>query len=254
MLLPYCTKNLVCLTLNWVLKSLLTGIKRVKGNLVQQKLPITLDILLRIHSTINFNSSFDASFWAACLLLSLFFFRKSNLLPLSDKHYDPHKQFSRSSFRFFHWGVLVSVSWSKTIQFMERSTHIPFPHIPGSPFCPVASLLHAMSFTRSSAPSIHAFTYFDPSHRAIRCLMYRSFVTKLRDCLSRLGYPPLSYASHLFRRGGASFAFQSGTPVELIKMLGDWKSDLVLLDITVPLSIRLHSANVMSEKILKHCV
>ena len=158
------------LTDNWVLKSLLTGIKRVKGNLVQQKLPITLDILFRIHSIIHFNSSFDASFWAACLIaFFVFFFRKSNLLPLSDKHYDHHKQFSRSSFTLFHWGVLVSVLWSKTIQFRERSIHIPFPRMPGSPLCPVASLFHAMSFTRSSAPSSHAFAHFDPSHRAIRC-------------------------------------------------------------------------------------
>ena len=33
-------------------------------------------------------------FGLLALLLSLFFFRKSNLLSLSDKHYDPHKQFS----------------------------------------------------------------------------------------------------------------------------------------------------------------
>ena len=41
----------------------------------------------------------------------------------------------------------------------------------------------------------------------------------------------------------ASFAFQSGVPVQLIKMLGDWKSDSVLLYLTVPLSIRLQSIN-----------
>ena len=113
-----------------------------------------------------------------------------------------------------------------------------------------------MSFTllRSSAPSSHAFAYFDSSHPAIRCLTYRSFVTKLGDCLSRLGYPPLLYASHSFREGGASFAFQSFVPVELIKMLGDWKSNSVLLYLTVLLSNRLRSANVMSKRILKHCV
>ena len=148
--------------------------------------------------------------------------------------------------------MLVLVSWSKTVQFRERSVHIPFPRSPGSPLCPVASVLRAMSFTRSSAPSSHAFVYFDPNHRAIRYLTYR-IVIKLRNCLSRLGCPPLLYASHSFRRGDASFAFQSGVPVELIKMLGDWKSDSVLLYLTVPLSIRLRSANVMSEKILKHC-
>ena len=51
---------------DWVLKSLLSGIKRVKGSTVQQKLPITLDILLGIRRIINLNISYDASFWAVC--------------------------------------------------------------------------------------------------------------------------------------------------------------------------------------------
>ena len=42
-----------------------------------------------------------------------------------------------------------------------------------------------------------------------------------------------------FVKGVASFAFQAGAPVELIKMPGDWKSDSVLLYLTVPLHIRL---------------
>ena len=47
---------------NWPLKSLLTGIKRTVGAPPNQKLPITEAILLRLHSTLNFTLSFDASF------------------------------------------------------------------------------------------------------------------------------------------------------------------------------------------------
>ena len=74
-----------------------------------------------------------------------------------------------------------------------------------------------------------------------RCFTYRSFLSKLRECLFALGYASDCYAGHSFHRGGASFAFQIGIPVELIKMLGDWKSDSVLLYLTVPLSIRHHT-------------
>ena len=42
-----------------------------------------------------------------------------------------------------------------------------------------------------------------------------------------------------FVGGGASHAFQSGVPVELIKILGDWKSDAVFMYLTVPLKVRL---------------
>ena len=52
---------------------------------------------------------------------------------------------------------------------------------------------------------------------------------KLRTILQSLGLPAKDYACHSFCKGGASFAFQAGIPVELIKILGDWHSDTVLL-------------------------
>ena len=52
------------------------------------------------------------------------------------------------------------------------------------------------------------------------------------------------YASHSFHRGGAFFAYQSGVHLQLIKLLGDWKSDSVLLN------IRLQSINLISKFIL----
>ena len=42
-----------------------------------------------------------------------------------------------------------------------------------------------------------------------------------------LGYDPAKYAGHSFRRGGVSYAFQVGVPLELIKITGDWKSNAV---------------------------
>ena len=51
---------------------------------------------------------------------------------------------------------------------------------------------------------------------------------------------------------GASFAYQSGVPLELIKALGDWRSDTILIYLTMPLSIRLRSANMLCKSILTH--
>ena len=121
---------------NWAVKSLLTGIKRVKGDSVKQKLPITIDILSRVHKSLNLNS-YDASFWAICLVAFFGLFRKSHLLPVSKYQYDSSKQFSKSSFQFYSWGALLIVQWSKTIQFRERTVHIPLLVIPCSPLCPV---------------------------------------------------------------------------------------------------------------------
>ena len=64
-----------------------------------------------------------------------------------------------------------------------------------------------------------------------------------------LGYDPAKYADHPFRRGGASYAFQVGVPLELIKITGDWKSNAVSLYLTVPLNIRLHTSNLLTKHI-----
>ena len=200
---------------------------RIKGNEIKQKLPITLNILRGIFYLLNMNNSYDATFWAVCLVMFFGLFRKSHLLPLSDTKFDSNKQFSRSSFKFYYWGILLTVKWSKTIQFRERSVQIPLPRIPGSIFCPVSSLQHALSFTSGAPAHSHAFSYLDLPYCNRRCMTYRSFVSKLRSCLRSLGVSPDDYAGHSFRRGGASFAFQAGVPIEMIRMLGDWKSNSV---------------------------
>ena len=69
--------------------------------------------------------------------------------------------------------------------------------------------------------------------------------------MENIGLDPTSYAGHSFRRGGASFAFQSGILVGMIKLLGDWKSDAVLLYLTVPLKMRMESNNFLSKSILQ---
>ena len=238
------------LTDNWAIKSLLTGVKRAKASTVKQKLPITIDILLGIFNIINLHNSFDASFWPICLISFYGLFRKSHLLPISGNKFDPQTQLSQSSFKFQPWGMLIVVVWSKTIQFRECTVHIPIPYIHNSPLCPVSSLKHAMSFTYSAPPLSHAFSYYDLEHLQIRCFTYKQFLSKLRSCLSILGYPPDDYTGHSFRRGGgASFAFSSGVPIELIKILGDWKSDAVLLYLTVPQDIRIRASNLIAKSI-----
>ena len=52
---------------NWVLDTLIKGMKRAKGDAVKQKLPITVDLLFSIWHLLNFWSSFDSVFWAICL-------------------------------------------------------------------------------------------------------------------------------------------------------------------------------------------
>lgn len=237
---------------NWALKSLLTGINRVAGTPPSQKLPITPALLTRIHSTLDFTSSFDSSFWAICLVAFFGMFRKSHLLPTSSNSFDHTKQLTKTDFNINSWGFLITIRWSKTIQFRERVVQIPIPCIPYSVLCPTTATTHAFQFTDGAPPKTQAFAWTDntPRHN-LHYFTYSMFVSKLRKHLSQVGVPPNSYAGHSFRRGGASFAYQSGIPLELIKALGDWRSDTILIYLTMPLTIRLESANLLCKSILQ---
>ena len=148
---------------NWHLSSLLTGVKRVMGNAPMQKLPITLDILRGIFGRLNLNYSVDASFWAICLVAFFGMFRKSHPLSTTSSSFDPVRQFTKADFRFFPWGVLIRVRWSKTIQFREKEVFVPLPRVPGSPFCPVSAIYRAFAFTSMASDSSQAFLWLHPS-------------------------------------------------------------------------------------------
>lgn len=239
------------LTSNWQLQSLITGIKRVKGQPPSQKRPITSTILLRINSHLNMRDSKDASFWAICLVSFFGMLRKSHLLSNKANEFNPKQHLLRSDFQFHTWGALMSIRWSKTIQFRERIVQLPLPYIPGSHLCPVTAIKRAFFFTVCADPASQAFMWQNLDTMGLELFTYSMFTRKLRSILESLGLPAKEYASHSFRRGGASFAFEAGVPIELIKILGDWRSDAVLLYLTVPLYIRLESINQMTKSLLK---
>ena len=169
---------------------------------------------------------------------------------MSARKFDPSKQLTKTDFRFFSWGTLVTIRWSKTIQFRERVVDIPLPCIPGSKLCPTTAIIHAFHFTNSTTANGQAFNWVDYPSLTAHFFTYNMFISKLRDHLTTMGIDPQSYAGHSFRRGGASFAYQSGVPLELIKALGDWRSDTILIYLTMPLTIRLPSANMLGKAIL----
>ena len=232
---------------NWPLKTLLTGIRRSNSHPPHQKLPITPVILLHIFSNLNTSSSFDASFWAICLIAYFGTFRKSHLLPTSTSAFDAMKHLTKDDFQFFTWGALLTIWWSKTIQFRERVVCIPLPLTPYSPLCPVTACSRAFRFTYQSS---QAFNWLHLTTLSIQTFTYHSFSTKLRGLIAELGLQAGDYTSHSFRRGGAFFAYQAGVPIELVKVLGDWKSNAALLYLTIPLTIRLQSINILTKHIL----
>ena len=68
-----------------------------------------------------------------------------------------------------------------------------------------------------------AFVFLDKAK--VKWLTTDIFIRTFRAVISRAGYDPADFTGHSFRRGGATWAFQSGMPGELIQICGDWVSD-----------------------------
>jgi hypothetical protein len=50
--------------------------------------------------------------------------------------FDPSRHLCPSDFTFNTEGAILTIGWSKTIQFQERVVLVPIPRIPHSVFCP----------------------------------------------------------------------------------------------------------------------
>ena len=124
---------------DWALHSLLTGIRRVNGQPPAQKLPVTPDILVNIYHKLNLLSSFDASFWAVCLVSFYGMLRKSHLLSSSIRAFDPSQQLVRSEFHFFSGLPLSLFSGAKPFssesgRYFALTPHSQCPSLPSHCF------------------------------------------------------------------------------------------------------------------------
>lgn len=208
---------------NWYVSSILKGVRRVKGDMARQKLPITLEILIKVFSTLNVVCSLDRTFWAACLVAFFSFFRKSNLLIPSPDLFDPSRHLCASDIEFAVEGVTLSIRWSKVIQFRERILHIPLPRIANSFLCPSNALLKMCLECPTPSYPVPLFRYKEGGK--VLPLTQTVFTSQLHKKLETLGFPAEKYSGHSFRRGGASYALQCGLPVDMIKLQGDWSSN-----------------------------
>ena len=181
---------------------LIRGIKRSSNQAATRpKLPITPTVLNDIRRQLTLSNSFDATFWAACLVAFYSFFRKANLLPPSRDKFDEHSHLRISDLHLFSWGVVMVVRWNKTIQFKQRTLLIPLPRENESTLCPLTALANAYDLTRDAGPYDPAFMYRHGTNLVI--LTYNKFLQKLQLTLSAAGLNTEHYAGHSFRRGGA---------------------------------------------------
>lgn len=204
---------------NYDLRCVLRGIRRSIGDSVTRKTPITPALLLDILSTLNLESTLDSAFWAAALVSFYGMLRRSNVSVPSANNFDTTRTLLRSDFKFSDEGILLTVRWTKTIQFKERVLKIPLPRT-NNALCPFLAVTKHFNGTVGAKPGEPAFL----SARNMP-LTTSTFIKKLKSCLTQKGHDANDFSGHSFRRGGASFAHQCGVPLRTIQQIGDWKSE-----------------------------
>ena len=162
----------------YLVQSVLKGLRTQLGDRVIRKLPISHSLLLNILSSLNLDNVFHSAMWAAGLLMFFCMLRRANVLVSSLRCFNVAKHLRRCDISFFHWGAMITIRWTKTIQYQQRVLRMDGP----------------------------IFMY--PGARGLVPLSPDNFIKDTRfyqACTPRIkqgGVDNSAFAGHSFRRGG----------------------------------------------------
>ena len=219
---------------DYSLKQVMLGLKRKLGEKAARKLPITKAHLYHIFSKLDISLPLHGVYWGACLTLFYTLLRRSNVLT-TFLSFNPDIHLTRKDVSVGANGTLISIKHTKTIQFKQRELTFPLPRLKGSSMCPTRAIYNAIRLV-PAGPNQPLFSLPEG-----KCLSPDTFIKLTREFLSDIVDNTKDYAGHSFRRGGASYLFQLGATVSLIRSLGDWQSDAYAL-YTLPSQVTISSA------------
>lgn len=224
------------------------GLRRVLGDKVQHTLPVTTDILISICRSLDPSNILHVCMHAVFLVAFFSFLRISNLFPYRKADVSAPDQLflRRRDVTYTAAGCFLRVHKTKTLQFHEEFFDIPIPHIANSILCPVTALRRYCHLA-PAAPDSPLFVL--PCQQGNVPVLVSHFNAFLKRCISSLGLDSRQFSSRSFRKGGATFAFNSGAPTEFIKAQGTWKSDAYLVYLNLSPSKQLQLLSSISNKL-----
>jgi hypothetical protein len=184
------------------------------------KVPITVSVLSSIRRFFNLSSHDDRVIWAmACLAVYGLLRCGEVTLDAFDKlRYPIYSDWSYDAKGFIGRFRLGS---SKTDVFFQ-GTYI-YIAANNSPTCPMAAMRHMFSLAPFKwLPGTPLFS-FDGIKPITRNVFLNNFRTRAQSVIDTT-----SFSGHSFRRGGAQSLYDAGTPLEVIRDIGRWKSDIIM--------------------------
>ena len=151
------------------------------------------------------------------------FLRISNILPHSVASFDVSRHLCKGDIFFSDVGATVLLKWSKTLQDRTETKTIAIPALGNSVICPTTAM-RAMLQHRPDNPNDPLFTI---SHAGRTTTLTDSVARKHLKLVGTKLQQPTHLTFHMFRKGGTSWAFQHGVPLQDIMVHGTWSSNAV---------------------------
>ena len=204
----------------------LKAIAYANRNVTDKRTAVTLPHLLRL---VRLCDS-DMEFWPLKIALIfgyLGYVRVSNLAPYTASTFDVTRHTTRGDVWPSEDGVILALKWTKTRQVSQNRVPVPLPALGRSELCPLrawreySSLLGDLELSPND-PILLATC--STKGKIVTIPMLRAL---LRRAALKAGLADQHYTPHSLRRGGASFSFHVGIPLEHIRFHGTWKSNAV---------------------------
>ena len=209
------------ITTRFTVQAALKGVKRAFGTSKKKKMAITVDMLKRIHATIQ-----DGSFqrhtrhspqairciWAAIMVGFFGMLRKAYVSSKRANSFDPNRCLTRDDLVWIEGtdALWIRSRFSKTNQARARTHYVPLQNT-GGPLCPRSAVhAHISDFPDMAAQGEPqpAFMYEVKGKR--KALAHTFFVKTMKQMLEYIGERPMHFSSHSLRRGGATLANLAG--------------------------------------------
>ena len=224
-------------------KLLFRGIQRNMNHVPKRAAPISPDILQRISSVLDFGSDLDIVCWTAGLFLFFLMARAGNVFQDSK---DISIGLRRKDVLFSDQYLFVKFRRTKTIQLGKRRLIIPIFESRSS-ICPVSA---CYTMLQRIAGRLSDPFFSIRSDSTLVPLSKSRFMAHFRGMMQRAEIAdPHAYSCHSFRRGGDSWAFQTGLSGELIQIFGDWASDCYKLYLEMSMDTKINFATRFSSNI-----
>ena len=194
-------------------------------------LPITVDMLRNICRLCDKMGKKGKTFKALCLVGFNTLARLSFLVPVSAVNCDLSRTVQISDLCAKNYGFNLIIKWTKVQQLLQDKLVIPLiKRTEDLEICPVLALSDLIGIlpagVSTSAPLFQWEEVVNGRHTT-RFFTINSARICLRSVLRALGFSPLQFSFHSFRRGGCQFGYIKGVSVQDLKFLGGWSSDAI---------------------------